>query len=170
MNTLDVDRFIIEIEDRPAIWDVRCGLEGDGAWRKKRATAKHHAVATTEWFVCSQHTMPKRHAVATTEWLEVSGNLTLEILVHSTTCLKNQQELGSCLEDPNKPVYLCKFTLVEDPQLDGHTFLYRGMSGAAVVQWNHACFGVRGVSKRTGSNPVHGPSVGWASSLGATVS
>ncbi|MPC89459.1 hypothetical protein E2C01_084409 [Portunus trituberculatus] len=28
-----------------------------------------------------------------------------------------------------------------------------------VVQWNHACFGVRGVSKRTGSNPVHGPSV-----------
>ncbi|MPC88102.1 hypothetical protein E2C01_082994 [Portunus trituberculatus] len=30
---------------------------------------------------------------------------------------------------------------------------------AAVVQWNHACFGVRGISKRTGSNPVHGPSV-----------
>ncbi|MPC10235.1 hypothetical protein E2C01_002868 [Portunus trituberculatus] len=29
----------------------------------------------------------------------------------------------------------------------------------AVVQWNHACFAVRGVSKRTGSNPVHGPSV-----------
>ncbi|MPC38931.1 hypothetical protein E2C01_032449 [Portunus trituberculatus] len=28
-----------------------------------------------------------------------------------------------------------------------------------VVQWNHACFGVRGVSKHTGSNPVHGPSV-----------
>ncbi|MPC07734.1 hypothetical protein E2C01_000300 [Portunus trituberculatus] len=26
----------------------------------------------------------------------------------------------------------------------------------AVVQWNHACFGIRGVSKRTGSNPVHG--------------
>ncbi|MPD02919.1 hypothetical protein E2C01_098528 [Portunus trituberculatus] len=41
---------------------------------------------------------------------------------------------------------------------------------AAVVQWNHACFGVREISKRTGSNPVHGPSVGWASSLGATVS
>ncbi|MPC15818.1 Microtubule-associated protein tau [Portunus trituberculatus] len=40
----------------------------------------------------------------------------------------------------------------------------------AVVQWNHACFGVRGISRRTGSNPVHGPSVGWASSLGATVS
>ncbi|MPC81050.1 hypothetical protein E2C01_075650 [Portunus trituberculatus] len=40
----------------------------------------------------------------------------------------------------------------------------------AVVQWNHACFGVRGVSKRTGSDPVHGQSVGWASSLGATVS
>ncbi|MPC88892.1 hypothetical protein E2C01_083816 [Portunus trituberculatus] len=38
--------------------------------------------------------------------------------------------------------------------------------GAAVVQWNHARFGVRGISKRTGSNPVHGPSVGWASSLG----
>ncbi|MPC94714.1 hypothetical protein E2C01_089894 [Portunus trituberculatus] len=35
-----------------------------------------------------------------------------------------------------------------------------------VVQWNHACFGVRGVSKRAGSNLVHGPSVGWASSLG----
>ncbi|MPC61655.1 hypothetical protein E2C01_055729 [Portunus trituberculatus] len=35
------------------------------------------------------------------------------------------------------------------------------------VQWNHAWFGVRGVSKRTGSNPVLGPSVGWASSLGA---
>ncbi|MPC29058.1 Glutamate receptor 2 [Portunus trituberculatus] len=30
---------------------------------------------------------------------------------------------------------------------------------AAVVQWNHACFGVRNVSKRTGSNPVHGLSV-----------
>ncbi|MPC30058.1 hypothetical protein E2C01_023314 [Portunus trituberculatus] len=29
----------------------------------------------------------------------------------------------------------------------------------AVVQWNHACFGVRGVSKRTGLNPVHGPTV-----------
>ncbi|MPC28309.1 3-hydroxy-3-methylglutaryl-coenzyme A reductase [Portunus trituberculatus] len=29
-----------------------------------------------------------------------------------------------------------------------------------MVQWNHACFGVRGVSKCTGSNPVHGPSVG----------
>ncbi|MPC46879.1 hypothetical protein E2C01_040609 [Portunus trituberculatus] len=27
-------------------------------------------------------------------------------------------------------------------------------------QWNHACFGVRGVSKRTSSNLVHGPSVG----------
>ncbi|MPC72432.1 hypothetical protein E2C01_066736 [Portunus trituberculatus] len=43
-------------------------------------------------------------------------------------------------------------------------------SGAAMVQWNHACFGVRGVSKRTGSNPVHSPSVDWASSLWATVS
>ncbi|MPC69075.1 hypothetical protein E2C01_063290 [Portunus trituberculatus] len=31
---------------------------------------------------------------------------------------------------------------------------------SAVVQWNHACFGVRGVSKRTGSNPFHGPSLG----------
>ncbi|MPC47132.1 hypothetical protein E2C01_040867 [Portunus trituberculatus] len=30
---------------------------------------------------------------------------------------------------------------------------------AAVVQWNHAFFGVRGGSKRMGSNPVHGPSV-----------
>ncbi|MPC36255.1 hypothetical protein E2C01_029707 [Portunus trituberculatus] len=30
--------------------------------------------------------------------------------------------------------------------------------GAAMVQWNHACFGVRVVSKHTGSNPVHGPS------------
>ncbi|MPC25015.1 hypothetical protein E2C01_018113 [Portunus trituberculatus] len=30
-----------------------------------------------------------------------------------------------------------------------------------VVQWNHACFGVRGVCKRMGSNSVHGPSVGW---------
>ncbi|MPC93483.1 hypothetical protein E2C01_088611 [Portunus trituberculatus] len=30
--------------------------------------------------------------------------------------------------------------------------------------------GVRGVSKRMGSNPVHGPSVSWASSLGAMVS
>ncbi|MPC09443.1 hypothetical protein E2C01_002055 [Portunus trituberculatus] len=29
---------------------------------------------------------------------------------------------------------------------------------SARQQWNHACFGVRGVSKRTGSNPVHGPS------------
>ncbi|MPC59218.1 hypothetical protein E2C01_053236 [Portunus trituberculatus] len=40
----------------------------------------------------------------------------------------------------------------------------------STVQWNHACFGIRGVSKRTGSNSVHGPIVGWASSLGATVS
>ncbi|MPC40632.1 putative cytochrome P450 12a5, mitochondrial [Portunus trituberculatus] len=39
---------------------------------------------------------------------------------------------------------------------------------AAVVQWNHVCFGVREVSKRMDSNPVHGPSEGWASSLGAT--
>ncbi|MPC90880.1 hypothetical protein E2C01_085885 [Portunus trituberculatus] len=39
-----------------------------------------------------------------------------------------------------------------------------------MVQWNHACFGVRGVSKGTGSNPVHGPSVGWPSLLAATVS
>ncbi|MPC56638.1 hypothetical protein E2C01_050603 [Portunus trituberculatus] len=31
---------------------------------------------------------------------------------------------------------------------------------AAVVQGNHACFGIRWISKRTGSNPVHGPSVG----------
>ncbi|MPC43209.1 hypothetical protein E2C01_036849 [Portunus trituberculatus] len=31
---------------------------------------------------------------------------------------------------------------------------------ATVVQWNHACFGVRGVSKHMGSNPIHGPSVG----------
>ncbi|MPC82100.1 hypothetical protein E2C01_076745 [Portunus trituberculatus] len=39
-----------------------------------------------------------------------------------------------------------------------------------VVQWNHACFGIRGISKHTGSNPVHGLSAGWASSLRATVS
>ncbi|MPC78286.1 hypothetical protein E2C01_072770 [Portunus trituberculatus] len=39
-----------------------------------------------------------------------------------------------------------------------------------MVQWNHACFGILEVSKRTGSNPVHGLSVDWASSLGATVS
>ncbi|MPC46104.1 hypothetical protein E2C01_039813 [Portunus trituberculatus] len=30
---------------------------------------------------------------------------------------------------------------------------------SAVVQWNHACFGILEVSKRTGSNPVHGLSV-----------
>ncbi|MPC18147.1 hypothetical protein E2C01_011022 [Portunus trituberculatus] len=30
---------------------------------------------------------------------------------------------------------------------------------AAVVQWSHACFGVCGVSKRIGSNPVHSPSL-----------
>ncbi|MPC40730.1 hypothetical protein E2C01_034296 [Portunus trituberculatus] len=29
--------------------------------------------------------------------------------------------------------------------------------GATVVQWNHARFWVRGVSKRMGLNPVHGP-------------
>ncbi|MPC60158.1 hypothetical protein E2C01_054196 [Portunus trituberculatus] len=46
----------------------------------------------------------------------------------------------------------------------------RRMYEAAVVQWNHACFGVRRVSKRTGSNPVHGRSAGWASSLKAMVS
>ncbi|MPC51199.1 hypothetical protein E2C01_045040 [Portunus trituberculatus] len=36
--------------------------------------------------------------------------------------------------------------------------------------WIRACFGIRGVSKHTGSNPVYGLSVGWASTLGATVS
>ncbi|MPC23115.1 hypothetical protein E2C01_016154 [Portunus trituberculatus] len=30
-----------------------------------------------------------------------------------------------------------------------------------MVQWNHACFGVRGVSKRMGSNPVHVLSVAY---------
>ncbi|KAG0711296.1 Cystatin [Chionoecetes opilio] len=54
------------------------------------------------------------------EMQEVSGNLVLELLVHSTTCLKNQQDLSSCLEDPTKPNYVCKFTLVEDHQLGGH--------------------------------------------------
>ncbi|MPC16909.1 hypothetical protein E2C01_009747 [Portunus trituberculatus] len=34
-----------------------------------------------------------------------------------------------------------------------------------MVQWNHACFGVQGVSKRTGSNPVHGPSVAAANTF-----
>ncbi|MPC08633.1 hypothetical protein E2C01_001224 [Portunus trituberculatus] len=32
------------------------------------------------------------------------------------------------------------------------------------------CFEIRAVSKHTGSNPVHGPSVDWAFSLGARVS
>ncbi|MPC63385.1 hypothetical protein E2C01_057483 [Portunus trituberculatus] len=49
-------------------------------------------------------------------------------------------------------------------------YIRSGFFGAAVVQWNHACFGVREVFKRTGLNPVHGPSVGWDSSFGATVS
>ncbi|MPC31021.1 hypothetical protein E2C01_024295 [Portunus trituberculatus] len=38
------------------------------------------------------------------------------------------------------------------------------------MQWNHACFGVRGVSKRTGLNPVHGLSEGfriWYKVLGS---
>ncbi|MPC84969.1 hypothetical protein E2C01_079724 [Portunus trituberculatus] len=30
--------------------------------------------------------------------------------------------------------------------------------------------GIRGVFMRMGLNPVHGPSVGWTSSFGATVS
>ncbi|MPC11592.1 hypothetical protein E2C01_004262 [Portunus trituberculatus] len=62
-----------------------------------------------------------------------------------------------------------------------HTSDRRTLTGAHVTYmrcrdqnkptgWNHACFGIRGVFKRTGSNPVHGPSVGWTSSLGATVS
>ncbi|MPC64132.1 hypothetical protein E2C01_058244 [Portunus trituberculatus] len=46
--------------------------------------------------------------------------------------------------------------LVHVLQLETHMFL----KGTAVVQWNHACFGVRGVSKRMDSNPVHGLSVG----------
>ncbi|MPC72373.1 hypothetical protein E2C01_066677 [Portunus trituberculatus] len=37
---------------------------------------------------------------------------------------------------------------------------FKASNGAAVVQWYHPHFGVRGVSKRTGSNPVHGLSVG----------
>ncbi|MPC55131.1 hypothetical protein E2C01_049062 [Portunus trituberculatus] len=54
--------------------------------------------------------------------------------------------------------------------IDKEVHVQFGLEVAAVVQCNHACFGVRGVSKRTGSNPVHGPSVARASSLGATVS
>ena len=38
------------------------------------------------------------------------------------------------------------------------------------LQWDRVRFVGRGVSKRAGSNPVHGPSVGWASLLGVTVS
>ncbi|MPD04667.1 hypothetical protein E2C01_100365 [Portunus trituberculatus] len=42
---------------------------------------------------------------------------------------------------------------------------------AAVVQSIMRALGSEGsVSKRKGSNPVHHPSVGWDSSLGATVS
>ncbi|MPC31579.1 hypothetical protein E2C01_024875 [Portunus trituberculatus] len=41
------------------------------------------------------------------------------------------------------------------------------MIKAAVVQWNHACFGVRGISKCTGSNPVHGPSPWYSGSMRA---
>ena len=40
---------------------------------------------------------------------------------------------------------------------------------AAVVQRDRPAFVGRGVSKRTGLNSVHGPSVGWASLLGVTV-
>lgn len=54
------------------------------------------------------------------EMQETSGNLMLEILVHSTTCLKNQQDLSVCQEDPHKPVYLCKVTITEDPPLGGY--------------------------------------------------
>ena len=69
MNTLDVDRFIIEIEDRPASWDVRCNnysnkIAKAKAWHRKRATAKRHGVATTAWPVCSKHATLWRHGVA----------------------------------------------------------------------------------------------------------
>ena len=43
------------------------------------------------------------------------------------------------------------------------------LKGLQWVQWDRARFVGRGVSKRAGSNPVHGPSVGWASLLGVTV-
>ncbi|MPC91692.1 hypothetical protein E2C01_086747 [Portunus trituberculatus] len=39
----------------------------------------------------------------------------------------------------------------------------------AVIQWTHARFVVRGISKRTGSNPGHGRNVGWAFFLGVTI-
>ncbi|MPC98787.1 hypothetical protein E2C01_094169 [Portunus trituberculatus] len=41
--------------------------------------------------------------------------------------------------------------------------------GTAVVQWKHARFGGRGISKRMGSNPGYGPSAGRASLLAVTV-
>ncbi|MPC07782.1 hypothetical protein E2C01_000349 [Portunus trituberculatus] len=56
------------------------------------------------------------------------------------------------LEDREHPSVLCGRSRV---------FVSYLIIGAAVVHWNHAYFGVRGVSKRTGSNPVHGLSVGW---------
>ncbi|MPC14075.1 hypothetical protein E2C01_006827 [Portunus trituberculatus] len=43
------------------------------------------------------------------------------------------------------------------------------MPGVTKYKWNHAPFGIRGISKRMGSNPGHGPSEGGASLLGVTV-
>ncbi|MPC38831.1 hypothetical protein E2C01_032348 [Portunus trituberculatus] len=66
---------------------------------------------------------------------------------------------------------LCSCAGLCSPRLSAMLWCLRLMvGGVPVVQWNHVCFGIRGVSKCMGSNSVHGPSVGWASSLGATVS
>ncbi|MPC74768.1 hypothetical protein E2C01_069143 [Portunus trituberculatus] len=74
------------------------------------------------------------------------------------------------LLENNDPIKVNRsFSPADSPQATGGntTLLVRHTT---VVQWNHACFGVRGVSKRTGSNSVHVLSEGWASSLGATAS
>ncbi|MPC72069.1 hypothetical protein E2C01_066362 [Portunus trituberculatus] len=48
----------------------------------------------------------------------------------------------------------------ETPQINPEEMISKlnKITSTTYGQWNHACFGIRGVSKRTGSNPVHSPS------------
>ncbi|MPC77969.1 hypothetical protein E2C01_072439 [Portunus trituberculatus] len=61
----------------------------------------------------------------------------INIHFHCEHCIK----MSKCLERP-KQGWSCEIDYC--PNGCGHKL------------WNHVCFGARGVSKRTGSNPVHG--------------
>ncbi|MPC13338.1 Solute carrier family 22 member 6 [Portunus trituberculatus] len=87
----------------------------------------------------------------------IARNIWLEHLTSATLTDRCAEESGVCLElwVPRSLQHttssLFRFAASPPVFLASPT----ANSGAAVVQWNYACFGVRGVSKRTGSNPVY---------------